>query len=437
MRMRHTIITLLVIMALSSVCAVCATRFDGIQGTFFTALAVSSNTGGEASTQAVAQLENYLKTSNRPAISEQEFAGVALTLQDAQKAKQLLVNDHVQQIRRTRADEMKSRKLTSGDLQMPFYYTVSGDKPAAGRCLYISMHGGGNAPQQLNDQQWQNQKILYRVPEGVYCAPRAPTNTWNLWHQAHIDDFFDRLIEDMIAFEGIDPNRVYLLGYSAGGDGVYQLAPRMADRFAAASMMSGHPNESQPQGLRNLPFTIQAGGKDNGFDRNKVAAEWGKKLDDLQAADPQGYIHWTQIYADKGHWMDRLDAAALPWMAKYTRNPFPDRVVWRQDDVKHDRFYWLAVDPNQVKAGVEVRATIKGQIIEIEAPELDSIIIRLNDQMLNLDEAVIVKSEGRAVYGGRPKRSVGVIAKTIAERGDPGSVFSSEIVVPLKKTAGQ
>ena len=40
-----------------------------------------------------------------------------------------------------------------------------------------------------------------------------------------------------IVFEDVDPNRVYLLGYSAGGDGVYQLAPRMADRFAAASMM--------------------------------------------------------------------------------------------------------------------------------------------------------------------------------------------------------
>ena len=38
----------------------------------------------------------------------------------------------------------------------------------------------------------------------------------------------DRLIENLVVFEGVDPNRVYLLGYSAGGDGVYQLAPRMA-----------------------------------------------------------------------------------------------------------------------------------------------------------------------------------------------------------------
>ena len=32
--------------------------------------------------------------------------------------------------------------------------------------------------------------------------------------------------------ENVNPNKVYLLGYSAGGDGVYQLAPRMANRWA-------------------------------------------------------------------------------------------------------------------------------------------------------------------------------------------------------------
>ena len=74
----------------------------------------------------------------------------------------------------------------------------------------------------------------------------------------------------------LDPNKVYLMGYSAGGDGVYQLAPRMADRFAAAAMMAGHPNETSPLGLRNLPFTIHMGENDTPYKRNKVAAEWKK-----------------------------------------------------------------------------------------------------------------------------------------------------------------
>ena len=60
--------------------------------------------------------------------------------------------------------------------------------------------------------------------EGIYLAPRAPTNTWNLWHQGHIDRMFMRLIENTVALQDVNPNRVYLMGYSAGGDGVYQVA---------------------------------------------------------------------------------------------------------------------------------------------------------------------------------------------------------------------
>jgi poly(3-hydroxybutyrate) depolymerase len=46
---------------------------------------------------------------------------------------------------------------------------------------------------------------------------------------------YDRLIENMIIFEDIDPNRVYFLGYSCGGDGVYQIAPRIVLAFIRIS----------------------------------------------------------------------------------------------------------------------------------------------------------------------------------------------------------
>ena len=386
-----------------------------------------------ASAKAVEELEAYLKIelAERGDIGEQGFAEVALTREDAVEARRLLWEDHVRQIKISRAEEMKARKLVSGDLQMPFFYAVNGEKPKNGRSLYISMHGGGGAPKQVNDQQWENQKRLYEVKEGVYVAPRAPTDTWNLWHQAHIDEMFDRLIEDLIVFEDVDPDRVYILGYSAGGDGVYQLAPRMADRLAAAAMMAGHPNEASPLGLRNIAFTIHVGGDDASYNRNKVAGEWGEKLDALRKDDPEGYEHWTKIYQGKGHWLDRQDAEALPWMAKHTRDPFPKRIVWRQDDVTHTRFYWLAIKPEEQRVGVEVRADLKGQEFTLQTGAIGQLMIRLNDQMLNLDEGVAVNANGKEVFRGRVSRSIAVLAKTLAERGDPASVFSAEIVVKL------
>ncbi|AQT67045.1 esterase, PHB depolymerase family [Anaerohalosphaera lusitana] len=387
----------------------------------------------EASLHAIDQLKTYLsksRTERRP-IKDELFSDVPLSSEHAEQAKELLWRDHAKYIKQTRAGEMKARQLSIGDLDMPFFYTVTGDKPADGRSLYISMHGGGGAPKAVNDAQYNNQKRLYKIPEGVYVAPRAPTDTWNLWHQAHIDKFFARLIENMIVFLDVNPNRVYLMGYSAGGDGVYQLAPRMADRFAAASMMAGHPNEASPLGLRNLPFSIQVGGKDAAYDRNKIAAQWDKKLDVLHSQDPDGYPHWRKIYPGKGHWMNGEDAVAVPWMAKQVRRTFPDRIVWKQDDVNRPRFYWLAVNHDSMQKGDEVRATLTGQKINIKTADVDQLTVRLNDCMLNLDKPVAITANGKTVYTGKPKRSIETIAKTLYEYGDPTATYSSEITVEI------
>lgn len=154
----------------------------------------------------------------------------------------------------------------------------------------------------------------------------------------------------MIALEHVNPDRVYLLGYSAGGDGVYQLAPRLADRWAAAAMLAGHPNGVSLLSLRNVPFALQVGANDSAYNRNKVAQEYGDQLAKLRKDDPGGYEHFVKIYPGKGHWMDREDKAALPWMAGFTRNPVPGRVVWKQTGVPHPCSYWLAVPPGKRRA---------------------------------------------------------------------------------------
>jgi poly(3-hydroxybutyrate) depolymerase len=331
--------------------------------------------------------------------------------------------------RAERAAELKSGVLTIDGARMPIWATQFGPKSKDGtRPLWISMHGGGGAPAKVNDQQWDNQKRLYQPSEGVYVAPRAPSNEWNLWHQAPVDRLFERLIEDLVICERVDPDRVYLMGYSAGGDGVYQLAPRMADRFAAASMMAGHPNDARPEGLRNLPFAIHVGGDDGAFDRNKVAAQWGVMLDALAQSDPGAYVHQVEVHAGKGHWMDREDASAVPWMAKYTRNARPLKVVWLQDDVTHPRFYWLAVD--EPKQGQRIVATRQGQEITIvEAPPSVAVRILLDDTMLDLDKEVRVTQDGKELFRGRVPRSKAVIERTLQERFDPKAAFTAEVKV--------
>ncbi len=384
-----------------------------------------------SNSEAIAGLTAYLSQprDQRPPLAEQPFAQQPLTKEQAATAKDLLWKDHAEWVRTSRKDDWDKKELKWQDRTMKVAYKIFGEKPEGGRSLYISMHGGGNAPPFVNTRQWENQKGLYEPAEGVYLAPRAPTDTWNLWHEGHIDPLFDLIIRDLIVLEDVNPNRVYLTGYSAGGDGVYQLAPRMADRFAAAAMMAGHPNEAQPLSLRNLPFAIHMGANDGAYNRNQVARDWGTQLDKLQAEDPDGYVHVVKLHEGKGHWMDRQDAEAIPWMAQYTRNPFPKRIVWRQDDITHERSYWLAVNAADQKGGAEVRADVKGQQIQIQAADVPQLRVRLADELVDLDQPVEINVNGKTQFAGQVLRTIAVIDKTLSEYGDPASVLTAEVTV--------
>jgi hypothetical protein len=364
-------------------------------------------------------------------IASKEFARIPLSKSDATAARELLWKAHVERIRKERTAEIKERVLREGELAMPFSFKTFGQKPASGRSLWISLHGGGGAPKEVNDSQWENQKKLYTVSEGIYLAPRAPTNTWNLWHQDHIDRMFGRLIEDLIVLEDVNPERVYVLGYSAGGDGVYQLAPRMADYWAGAAMMAGHPNGVSILSLRNVPFALQVGGNDSAYNRNKVGQQFGDELAKLHKDDPKGYEHFVKIHEGKGHWMDREDKAALPWLAKFTRGSTPERVVWRQTGVRHDRSYWLAV-PSDQKSNSLVIAKREGQSIHLATAEnVKTLLIRLDDRMVDLDRPVTVTFTGKTLYTGTPSRTIAALCKTLEGRGDPKLMFDAEVAVEI------
>lgn len=356
------------------------------------------------------------------------FALVPLTKADAAKARDAIWYAYVANFPKDRKAEHAAKVLKDDKLEMPYTVTAFGKKPAAGHSLWISLHGGGGAPKAVNDQQWENQKKLYKLDEGMYVVPRAPTNTWNLWHEGHIDRLFAKLIENFIALEGVDPDRVYVMGYSAGGDGVYQIAPRLADRWAAAAMMAGHPNDASPLNLRNVSFALQVGGKDSAYNRNKVCAEWAKKLDDLEKADAKGYKHFFKSYEGKGHWMDREDAVALPWMAKVARNPVPDRVVWEQRGA-HERSYWLA---GKAGGGTAI-ASIDKQIVTFEkAEKIERLHVRLDDRMVDMDAEVVFQHGKAEITKVQPERRMAVMIRTLLSRGDPKLMFDFEISLPVK-----
>ena len=166
------------------------------------------------------------------------------------------------------------------------------------------------------------------------------------------------------------------------------------------------------------------GANDGAYKRNAQAAAYGEKLDALAQADPGGYVHQTHIVAGKGHWMDREDRAALPWMAQYTREPWPKKVVWRQSGRLHDRFYWLSLPAGSAEGGQQVRAEVDGQEITIESEGVSKLRLRLHDDLVDLDAPVRITWNGaeRVV---RPKRSLRAVYASLQQRLDPTSAATS------------
>lgn len=326
----------------------------------------------------------------------------------------------------------RQRTLTHTGVTMPLWWVTYGEKPADGYSLFISLHGGGGTTQETNNQQWENQKYLYRPQQAVYVAPRAPWNLWDMWCHEGIDPLYEQLIQMCVAFEGVNPDKVYLMGYSAGGDGVWRMAPRMADSWAAASMMAGHPGDVSLLNLRNTPFMIWCGEHDAAYNRNTLAAQRGLQMDSLQQHDPLGYVHQTHIIKGVGHWMNRVDSAAVPWMTKFRRNPYPKKIVWQQAEVVKPYFYWLGVPPAELAPGKMLRAYIQGNCVHITQCDYTTLTLYLNDELVDLDKFVTVKYGKRVLFKGRLKRKESTMRQTLFERNDWSYMFPTSVTVTMK-----
>lgn len=380
-----------------------------------------------------AQTDEFRKWLNAPEgrLQMQKFANEALDKEECVKAAEIVDSIWLASTAERLKEEWSRLTITNDSLKLACACRTFGVYPKDGRSLFISMHGGGECPKDVNDEQWMNQIYLYQPQEGLYVAPRAPWNTWDLWHKEGLDELFEKLIQACVVFEGVNPNKVYILGYSAGGDGVWRMAPRMADKWAAASMMAGHPGDASQVNLMNLPFMIWMGENDHFYDRNILAKEKGEIMDSLSRENPGKYIHQTNIIEGKGHWMDGADTTAISWMTQYRRNPYPKEIIWRQEKVAREHFYWLSVQPDEIEQGKTIVANIKGNTIFIEECDYKNIAIFLNDSMLDLDKKVTVRYKGKVVKKKKLKRTISNLYGTLNLRNDRSYAFPCVIEIKL------
>ncbi|HAS82289.1 MAG TPA: hypothetical protein DCS43_06350 [Verrucomicrobia bacterium] len=377
-----------------------------------------------------------------------------------------------------RQAEQEAKVITYDGKTMRYAYTVVGEKPATGYALYIALHGGGEAPTGLNDSQWQHMQTYYLngVTNGIYLAARGVTDNWNLHWREQSFACYDRLIENMIAFGQVDPNRVYLMGFSAGGDALYQIPARMPDRWAASAMSAGHPNGVPPDNYANLGFLIQVGENDKAHKRNTVAAEYGVRIRKLQEEHPGLYAHATyiharcfhnfadhgekgslqRVYTDPAAWQEkgtnapteRIDCHSIRWLDQYVRHPLPRKLIWdcttratRRGD-KHPGFwpttekdnlhYWIGTDRYDKDTPLEAERIVidvDADTKQINVLEIGNFVrLYLHPLMFAPGQEIMVQVNGK-VLKATPTPSLRMLVQSVLDRGDPNYCFPASLTL--------
>ena len=163
-----------------------------------------------------------------------------------------------------------------------------------------------------------------------------------MWWKSYLPNFFKVIIKGFTLKGIVNPNKIFLTGYSAGGDGLYHLSSMIADWLSGAAMMAGHPNCVEIFNVRNLAFSIQVGGQDESYDRNDQAKKYITKMIQLSKQYGGYSTKYCDVFHDCSHWMEFKDAAIFKDFFKEKRNPYPDFIVFKQHPrMRKQYFYYL------------------------------------------------------------------------------------------------
>ncbi len=330
-------------------------------------------------------------------------------------------------------DAWDNKTVTTPDRSSPYLWRYVGTRQADGWGLVIAMHGGGNAPKEVNDQQWQHMfSTYYRDhPESggyVYLALRAPNDTWNGFYDDAICPLVESLIKQFVLFGDVNPDRVYILGASHGGYGAFVIGPKIPYRFAAVHAAASAPTDGETMGenLRDVRFTFMVGERDTAYgraERDQTFAhrlvEWRKKFG--------GYSSAFDLVKDTGHQVPDHDKLAE--MLTYRRDSWPKHVIWTQTDAVLNRFYWLeALKP---AVGGHIEANVSGNTITILADKQEQVALWLDGTLVDLRKPVIVELSGAVhiVRAVKPRPTLETYCLGLERTADPKLSAPIRVVV--------
>jgi hypothetical protein len=324
-----------------------------------------------------------------------------------------------------------------------------------GKGLVIGLHGGGEGAGSASEAtKWKARKCMGMYPQGI----RLVHDTWNT---VHGERFVLTLIEIAKAQYQVDPDRVYVMGFSMGGTGSWFMAGRHPDLFAGAIPAHGVFMASPKS---QVETKAEVGAIQHGIYPNvrNLAVWWYTGYDDkncmpgtylyvadeieaLKKEDPGGYEDVRfKAYEGLDHSFPPDEPKkGIDFVSEKTRDTFPKTLVWEYarkpfplgSDVENCKryvkryYYWLKCD--QPEDRQYIRAHIEKNVIRLDiairSRNEKGITIFLNDRMIDTNKDVVVRVGKKEVYRGRPVPDLLTVLETMDARMERSMVFDRRI----------
>lgn len=164
--------------------------------------------------------------------------------------------------------------------------------------LLLYLHGSGQRGNDLNRVRMASlPRLLDNGPlsdcphiheQFVVVSPQCPADS------SWIPGVIAALTSKMIDQYRIDPDRVYLTGFSMGGSGTWNTACHYPDLFAAIVPLAGGGDAAHATGMKNMPIWAFHGAKDG-----SVPLTAGRAM--VEAVENAGgHVRFT-VYPDSSH----------------------------------------------------------------------------------------------------------------------------------------
>lgn len=341
--------------------------------------------------------------------------------------------------------------------------------------LIVFLHGGGptSPPEHpLGYLRWDGERDhywggLFSESGAVVAAPHS----FNGWWTADVEEYLADIIQECVVRYNIDPERVYLFGWSMGGGGAYYAMNHFPDHFAGIAAGAG--NCAGVNDFKNLGKTkayIIHGGKDAVYRKRPRYSDAGyalvadtlmkrDQLDHLLLFNPEGghdcvdhkanlWKFWEDV---KGRRRD-LSRICLSgetknrgWISVEAFGPGKIAVDyiygegqcgkwndWNFTKEEFDKFK-VATAQKDIPGGQVDAAYLGGNKFDIKTRNVAKLTVRMNAEMVDYAKPVEIAVNGEKAFVGKIVPDKKNAEEYRKERLTPGQYYDGKVTIEIDR----